>query len=102
MNKSNLSMSFNEILATSNKQEAAMQASIAGCIYLAAALEAELAEINYLAENGQQTLSDERLAQFNIQLSFKNSKVDIPMSMDTYDYLLTFLQQAANDADIYR
>lgn len=102
MKETNLSISLKEVYETTEAQSAANQATIAGCIYLAATLSAELNYINDLADSGQQDESDERLAQFNVQLSFKNAKVDIPLNMDTYDYLLSFLQKAAEDADIYR
>lgn len=102
MKETNLSVSLKEVYETTEAQSVASQATIAGCIYLAATLDAELSYINDLADSGQQDESDERLAQFNVQLSFKNAKVDIPLNMDTYNYLLSFLQKAAEDADIYR
>lgn len=104
--KLNVTISAKELYNSTDSR--AVEALKCMCELLAfdAALQQELATINELAESCEtekQKLSDERLQDFSVTLTFKDKSLDLALcSMDTYDAFCNLLLTALNEIDMNR
>ena len=106
MNDTKITVSTEELSKSTNARYLQMTSELAGIMSLYAAVNAELAHINDLAESSNKELqdaSDDRLADFSIQISFGQQSIKVGLDcIDTYDAFCRFLSEAANNIDIYR
>lgn len=102
----NVTISTKELYSSTDSR--AIDAIKCMCELLAfdAAIQQELATINELAESCEtekQELSDERLQDFSVTLTFKNKSLKLALcNMDTYDAFCNLLLTALNEIDMNR
>ena len=108
MTEKNLNVTISAKERYSSTDSSAIDAIKCMCELLAfdAAIQQELATINELAESCEtekQKLSDERLQDFSVTLTFKNKSLKLALcNMDTYDVFCDLLLTALNEIDMNR
>lgn len=98
-----VTISNKELYESTSSRNAAAIKKLCDVIAFDAAIQQELAEINELAEADQQPASDARLADFSVQLTFKDRKLIVDLScLDTYDAFISMLVCYEAEIDLYR
>lgn len=104
--KLNVAIKVEELYRTTSSRSAEAIKHMCELIAFDAALQQELATINELAESFEtkkKQLSDERLQDFSVTLTFKDRSLDLALcNMDTYDAFCNLLLTALNEIDMNR